>query len=301
MALSLPPTCEAPPNLVRPAASRKAVAGLVFGLLSFLLGIVASLPAFFFAARGLTEVERDPRRVRGRRLALAGIFTAGLGMFFQPLALLLAVQLVRDRVARQTDAANLEHIGAAMYQYHDRAGRLPPAASRAPNGRALLSWRVALLPHLGHGELYAKFHHDEPWDSPHNYALVRRMPKVFAHPSDPGAAAKGLTYYRVLVGEGTPFNDRKGPRIPTDFPNGAGMFLVVAAPHPVPWTEPNELLYEPIRPPPKLGGLLRGGSNVLYANGSAGFLADDADEKILRPAMDVRWEDLDAPVGRGRQ
>src|SRR5262249_27421877 len=201
-------------------------------------------------ARGLAEVERAPGHFRGRRLALAGIFAAGLGMFFQPLALLLAVQLVRDRVARPTDAANLEHIGEAAYQYHDRAGRLPPAASRAPNGRALLSWRVALLPHLGHGELYAKFHHDEPWDSPHNYAMVRRMPKVFAHPSDPGAAAKGLTYYRVLVGEGTLFNDRNGPRVTADFPNDTGMIMVIAAPRPMQCRKPNELRYMPQRRPP---------------------------------------------------
>ena len=33
---------------------------------------------------------------------------------------------------------------------------------------ARLSWRVALLPYVGEGKLYAEFKLDEPWDSAHN-------------------------------------------------------------------------------------------------------------------------------------
>lgn len=295
MPLPFPPACEAPPDLLRPTTSRKAVAGLVFGLLSFALGIFASVPAFFFSARGLREIDRDPRRVTGRKLALAGIFAAGLGMFLQPLMLLRGVQAVHDVVVRKTDAANLRHIGEAMYAYNDHAGRLPPAASQGARGRELLSWRVALLPYLGQGELYAKFRLDEPWDSPHNVALVRHMPKVYAHPCDPDAAARGETYYRVFIGKGAPFDDEKGPRLPDAFRNGTSMFLVVAAPHPVPWTAPKDLFYERGRPLPKLGGLLRGGCNALCADGSIHFLRDDLDEKILRKAIDADWEDPDDP------
>jgi hypothetical protein len=38
-----------------------------------------------------------------------------------------------------------------------------------------LSWRVAILPFLAEEELHAEFRPFEPWDSPHNKALIARM------------------------------------------------------------------------------------------------------------------------------
>ena len=61
-----------------------------------------------------------------------------------------------------------------------------PYASRSggdvPTGKALLSWRVALLPFLEENELYKQFHLDEAWDSDHNKKLLAKMPRVFAPP-----------------------------------------------------------------------------------------------------------------------
>jgi prepilin-type processing-associated H-X9-DG protein len=285
MSLPLPPACEGPRDFLLPTTSNKAVAGLVLGLLSFALGLLASVPAFVYAARALGEINRDPAHVRGRPLALAGIFAAGLGLFLQPLLLLLAVQALRDRVARQTNAYHLHEIGLAMHNYHATVNHFPPAAGQDRDGRPLLSWRVALLPYLGLDKLHAQFHTDEPWDSPHNAALVRWMPKVYAHPLDADGAADGLTYYRVFVGAGTPFDVAAGPGLAADFPNG-NMFLVVEAASPVPWTKPEELFYDPDRPLPKLGGLLRGGCNVLFVDGSTPFLPDDVDERVLLPNID---------------
>ncbi|HKI31685.1 MAG TPA: DUF1559 domain-containing protein [Gemmataceae bacterium] len=287
VSLPLPPACDNAPDFVRATTSKKAVAGLVFGLLSFLLGVLASVPAFVYAARGLTEINRDPAHVKGRGLALAGIFAAGLGLFLQPVLLLFVVEVVRDWVIRKTDAANLQRIGEAMYAYDDGRGRfpdghLPPAVLRSPNGQPLLSWRVALLPYLGERGLYEQFHLDEPWDSPHNFALVGRMPKVYGHPADLDAAAQGLTYYRVVIGGDCPFRAPDGPII-AHFINGISKtFLVVEATDPVPWTKPDELRYDPGGPVPKLGGLLRGGCNVLYADRTVRFLRDDVSESKVR-------------------
>ena len=58
----------------------------------------------------------------------------------------------------------------------------PPAALRDSGGLPLLSWRVLLLPYLGHNDLYRRFHLDEPWDGPHNKALLAEMPEVYAPP-----------------------------------------------------------------------------------------------------------------------
>ncbi len=60
-----------------------------------------------------------------------------------------------------------------------------------------LSWRVALLPFLDKQDLYDEFHHDEPWDSPHNLKLVDKMPKVFR---SPGVNKLGFTAIHVVAG-----------------------------------------------------------------------------------------------------
>ena len=96
---------------------------------------------------------------------------------------------------------NLKQIGVALHNYHGVYKTLPPPAKTA-DGKPLLSWRVLILPFLEDDDnLYAQFKLDEPWDSPHNIKLLTKMPEVYAHPADPEAAKKGLTYYQVFVGE----------------------------------------------------------------------------------------------------
>jgi len=197
------------------------------------------------------------------------------------------VQVARDRVLRATDAANLTRIGEAMYAYRDDYNHFPPAASKDGASQPLLSWRVALLPYLGEKKLYEQFHLDEGWDSPHNFALIERMPKVYAHPADSDGAAQGLTCYRVFVGPDTPFSTPEGPGR-WDFAGQfgtSGTILVATAVDSVPWTKPDELLCEPDKPLPRLGGLLRGGYNVLLADGEVRFVRDDAREESLRKAI----------------
>ena len=75
---------------------------------------------------------------------------------------------------------HLIKIGVELHRYHDAHGKkLPASAIRDRAGKPLLSWRVALLPHLGQDALYKQFKLDEPWDSEHNRKLIPRMPAVF--------------------------------------------------------------------------------------------------------------------------
>jgi hypothetical protein len=73
-------------------------------------------------------------------------------------------------------------VALALHNYHDKHGRLPPAVVYGEDGKPLHSWRVLLLPFIAQGELYREFKLDEPWDSPHNLALLPRMPATFAPP-----------------------------------------------------------------------------------------------------------------------
>ena len=101
-------------------------------------------------------------------------------------------------------AGNLKRIGLAMHNYQSAKGHFPAAAITGKDGKPLLSWRVAILPYLedydGHmrEDLYKAFRLDEPWDSPHNKALLSRMPAVFASPRK-GDTQPFTTVYRGFV------------------------------------------------------------------------------------------------------
>jgi len=73
---------------------------------------------------------------------------------------------------------------------------------RNDQGQCWHSWRVLLLPDLGHADLYAQYRFDEPWDGPHNRQLLARMPSVYGCPAD-GKRAAGITNYFAIVGPQT--------------------------------------------------------------------------------------------------
>ena len=64
------------------------------------------------------------------------------------------------------------------------------------------------------------------------------------------------TFFRVFVGKGAAFESGQRLRFPEDFSDGTSKtILVVDAAEPVPWTKPDELVYSPDQPLPKVGGL----------------------------------------------
>ena len=149
-------------------------------------------------------------------------------------------------------AHTLHTIGVALQVYHELYGHLPPAVVRDRDGRPLYSWRVELLPFLEHNHLYHRFRTDEPWDSPHNAALLGETPRCY-RPVLGWDEAPGTTRYQVVVGPGTAFE--RDRLTWADFPNGpAGTILVAEAQEAVPWSKPADLTYDPGGPLPALGG-----------------------------------------------
>src|SRR5262249_47347570 len=55
---------------------------------------------------------------------------------------------VRDAARRMKSSNNLKQIGLAMHSYLDANRSFPPAAIYDKNGKALLSWRVLILPYI---------------------------------------------------------------------------------------------------------------------------------------------------------
>ncbi len=272
--------------------SGKATAALVLGLLSFCLNVFTAVPAIIVALISLGEIGRSRGRLRGKGMAIAGLVlgcvglvASGIGYFF---LVRFSVLGVHEAAARVQNQNNLRQMVLAMHNYNDVNRHLPQAVPDPKvKSPTKLSWRVELLPYLEDGALYNRFHHDEPWDSPHNRALLTPMPKVFCHPNHPEENAKGFTYYRVFVGDHTPFRPGKVTRLPVDFPDGtSNTILIVEAADPVPWTKPDELEYDPNKPLPKLGGHFRSGTNVALADGSVVTLHNGLSERTLRLAID---------------
>jgi RNA polymerase sigma factor (sigma-70 family) len=178
--------------------------------------------------------------------------------------------------------------GPGMPGGPSRMGRGPTPAETAPfvigkDSKALLSWRVEILPFLGEaeGELYKQFHLDEPWDSPHNKKLLPRMPRVYA---PPGATAREpySTFYQVFVGPHAAFEQHLGMRVPADFTDGMSQtLLIVEAGSAVPWTKPEDLPFA-ADPLPELGGLFPSLFNAAFADGSVWPLSKKLDADTLR-------------------
>jgi hypothetical protein len=192
---------------------------------------------------------------------------------------------------RRASQNNLKQIVLALHNHHDTYRTFPPPAICDPNGKPLLSWRVAILPFVEEGQLYREFRLNEPWDSAHNIKLLERMPKIYATPGvktrDPYA-----TYYQAFVGPNAGFELRLAPnaqfgaigtRLPADFPDGTSFtLLIVEAAEPVPWSKPADLKFDFKGPLPKVGGPYAPGFNAAFADGNVRYYARPPQESILR-------------------
>jgi RNA polymerase sigma factor (sigma-70 family) len=169
-------------------------------------------------------------------------------------------------------------------------------------GKALLSWRVTLLPYLGEDNLHKQFRLDEPWDGPHNKRLLEKMPRVYAAPGFK-TRQPYTTFYQVFVGGGAIFEKHQRAAFPAGIPDGlSNTILIAEAATAVPWTKPEDLHYAPDEPLPELGGLFPSIFNVALGDGSVLPLLKRSDPDVLRAAITcaggevVDLESLKAPA-----
>jgi len=155
----------------------------------------------------------------------------------------IPVRLALESAQRARSINNLKHIGLAMNNYLSTHETFPPAFRADKNQKALLSWRVLILPFIEEQSLYNEFHLDEAWDSPHNKALIARMPKVYASPfASRSLVAEGKTVYLTPRGDQTMFPGATGIKIKeiTDGTSNTIMTLEADDPNAVVWTRPDD-------------------------------------------------------------
>lgn len=221
-------------------------------------------------------------KLSGDRLSLAidEKDVASAGMMVQ---LERALEKRREAAQRLQSINNLKQIGLALWTYYDSAKHFPPPATHTPDGKPLLSWRVAILPYTEHVQLYKQFHLDEAWDSPHNKALIEKMPSVFR--SARSKAAKGMTNYLVPVGGGAVYSSMKDEPKINDITDGTSHTLMVVEvddEHAVPWTKPEDLSFSPQDPKKGIGSLFEQGFCASFCDGSAHFLRKSIDRETLK-------------------
>ena len=177
----------------------------------------------------------------------------------------------RGAARRAQCTNNLKMIALGMHNYMTSEQFFPKPAITGKAGKPLLSWRVAILPFIDQHPLYNKFKLDEPWDSPHNKALIKEMPLDVPVPEsvrrrgdddDLSRAHRQRCHVRER-------QEHRARRMsPTGLPT---QLMVVEGKEPVPWTKPDaELVFDPAAPPSLYGAGSShiGGFNALFADGS---------------------------------
>src|SRR5689334_18559534 len=137
-------------EVVQSRLCKSALFAFVLGLLSLALSIAAALPGLYLGVQALREINRSDGRLRGQRLAIAGLCLSGfvalltiVGVF----VLLLLVVQEKNQLAGCSN--NLRLLGQASARYRDHhEGYFPSGTVRndalPPEKR--LSWEAALVP-----------------------------------------------------------------------------------------------------------------------------------------------------------
>lgn len=201
-----------------------------------------------------------------------------------------AVREIQTNAARRQCMDNLQQIAAAMNAYAADHGTYPPATTRGEDGQPMHSWRVLILPYLGHDGLYARYDLSEPWDSPKNIELLYDMPDVYRSPA--AVAIGGESHYMVITGPGTLFPGAAalGPDDVTDSVSKTLLVVEVARPSNADfnWMKPVDLDVSKMQfaigssDGVEIGGNHPGGATVATCDGRPHFVPATIDRGSLQ-------------------
>ncbi len=216
------------------------------------------LPLLDFAKTALDKAER---KVDGQTLRVAASGEIDTAM---KKALAALPEWIAAESERTTAVNNLKQIGLGFCAYESTYAYFPQDITDK-NGKAILSWRVHMLPFIEQTPLWKQLDLTKPWDDAANSKFVERMPDVFQFPSrEP--TEKGFTYFQSftapkLVKAGNPFmvTGRKLEIVKiTD--GTSNTLMIVDGETAVNWLKPGDLPYDPKKLPkignPKTGKFL---------------------------------------------
>lgn len=190
-------------------------------------------------------------------------------------------------------ARRLEQVAAALIDYHDANGSLPPAFVTDGGGTPLLSWRVLILPYLGEADLFAQFDLTKAWDDPVNQPLLNQMPAVFR---GRGPNDSIFTSIVGVYGAGAAFDGATGVPFSAMTDGTANTAMLGEVFKLVPWTKPEDVDVD-ANPGVGPSGFI-GGTCVPFAlaNGSAVFVSDTTSAAAFANFYDRADGQVTSPV-----
>lgn len=209
--------------------------------------------------------------------------------------LLPAVQAAREAARRNAALNDAKQIMLALFDYESANGHFPSYASFDESGKPLLSWRVHILPYMEQQALYERFHLDEPWNSPHNKALIPLMPEEFNDPSSRFSPKDGKSSYLGVLGEDYFFAGDKKERTFARISDGTTRtvsFVQVDDAHAAVWTKPQDWSPDDDDPLTGLGGLHAGGFLAGFCDGHARILPNDVDRDLFRALLTTSGREM---------
>jgi prepilin-type processing-associated H-X9-DG protein len=220
--------------------------------------------------------------------------------------LLPAVQRVREAASATRCKNNLHQIGLALHAYLADRGTFPPGGIEwRPPGNTTnrqLAWSAFLLPYLEQESLYRQLDLSTPFDSPQNAPAAATVLSVYMCPSarrdSPLIDGRGACDYGGIFGERitSPNQPPKGAMIydvafrVADIADGTSTTLMIGEDTHFPdmqWINGGNLFDQAfaINQAPAFENDLHsdhaGGVNVLFADGSARFLRETLDLRVL--------------------
>ena len=292
--MAVPP--NNPDNSSKAGTSREAIFSLILGVLGCGLSFITGIPGLVLGLISLSKIQESKlvmsTPIKGRGLAITGVILSSFNIFMLPVAIALllpAVQQSREAARRSSCGNKMKQIGLGIHNYADkhqtRGDNFFPTDICSDIGLPLLSWRVAILPHIEERELYQKFHLNESWDSPHNILLLKEMPSVYLCPS--AVVAEGKTTYWGVKGDSYTFDASLPPtaRGFTSMRDGTSNTVsVVEMPlsYAVEWTKPDSLMPDPETWMNAPGSHAGGVFCVLFADGSSSFFSKTISPESLR-------------------
>jgi RNA polymerase sigma factor (sigma-70 family) len=202
-------------------------------------------------------------------------------------------------VQRASSQRSLARIAQAIRTYQTIHGRLPTDILDK-NGKPLLSWRVAILPHLEQANLYKEFKLDERWDSDANKKWGQTLIRLYVPPGDPAVDPDGygLTLVKRFTGPST-LHRPGGSLDLTDAPwdRQKATLLLAEVGDAVPWARPDDPVVTPAakdkpftpQKPPVWAGPYSNVVNVAFLSGDAASLKPDLPSETV--ASLIFWND----------
>lgn len=191
-------------------------------------------------------------------------------------------EVANDKERAMGTVANLTAIADAVVRYTKERGKLPSTNIRDSSGNVqTLSWRVALLPYLGHKELYERFNFEEPWDGPNNIKLLNYIPEEYTS----GDRYDYKTNYLGASGNTYAFDGQEDPG--AEYAPLADTIAIaeVDDDKAVPWTKPEDMFTTGAGLKLYLGDLRAAGTYVIWGDGKVGVVPNGVPISDLHTAF----------------